>query len=55
MAVFFTPAMISGTLRMKCSPLVAWDVVVGIMCVLSVGPAALTSAARWPAKYALRY
>jgi hypothetical protein len=29
MAVFFTAAVISGILRMKYSPLVAWDFVVG--------------------------
>jgi hypothetical protein len=40
MTVFFTPAMISGTLSMKRSPLVAWNFVVGAVYVLSVGPAA---------------
>jgi hypothetical protein len=40
MAVFFRPAMISGTLRMKYSPLVAWNVVAGAVYVLSVEPAA---------------
>ena len=40
MAVFFTPAMISGTPIMKYSPLVAWNFVVGAVYVLSVGPAA---------------
>jgi len=40
MAVFFTPAMISGILRMKYSPLVAWNVVVGAVQVLSAGAAA---------------
>jgi hypothetical protein len=29
MTVFFTPAMISGILSMKHSPLVAWNFVVG--------------------------
>ena len=35
MAVF-TPAMISGTLSMKQSPLVAWNFVLGAVYVLSV-------------------
>ena len=40
MAVFFTAAVIPGILRMKYSPLVAWNFVVGAVYVLSVGPAA---------------
>jgi hypothetical protein len=40
MAVFFTPTMISGILRMKYSLLVAWNFAVGAVYVLSVGPAA---------------
>jgi hypothetical protein len=40
MAVFFTPAMISGILSMKYSLLVAWKFVVGAVYVLSVGSAA---------------
>ena len=40
MAVFFTPATISGIPRMKYSPLVAWNFVVGAVYVPSAGPAA---------------
>ena len=40
MAVFFTPAVISGILRMRYSQLVAWNFVVGAVYGLSVGPAA---------------
>ena len=40
MAVFFTPAMISGIPRMKYSQLVVWNFVVGAVYVLPVGPAA---------------
>jgi len=38
MAVFFTPAMISGIPRMKYSPLAAWNVVVGAVYLPSAGP-----------------
>jgi hypothetical protein len=37
MAVFFTPAMISGIPRMKYSPLAAWNVV-GAAYLPSAGP-----------------
>ena len=40
MAVFFTSAMIPGILRMRYSPLVVWNFVVGAVYVLSVGAAA---------------
>jgi len=40
LAVFFTPAMVSGILRMKYSQFVVWNFVVGAVYVLSVGPAA---------------
>jgi hypothetical protein len=35
MAVFFTPAVISGILKMKYSQLVAWNFVAGAVYVLS--------------------
>ena len=37
MAVFFRSTMISGILRMKYSPLVVWNFVVGVVYVLSAG------------------
>jgi hypothetical protein len=40
MAVFFTPAMISGIPSMKYSTLAAWNVVVGAVYVPPAGPAA---------------
>ena len=40
LAVFFTPTMVSGILKMKYSQFVVWNFVVGAVYVLSVGPAA---------------
>ena len=40
MAVFFRSTMIPGILRMKYSPLVVWNFVVGAVYVLSAGAAA---------------
>ena len=40
LAVFFTSTMVPGILRMKYSQFVVWNVVVGAVYVLSVGPAA---------------
>jgi membrane protein DedA with SNARE-associated domain len=40
LAVFVTPTLVSGALRMKYSQFVAWNFVVGAVYVLSVGPAA---------------
>jgi membrane protein DedA with SNARE-associated domain len=40
LAVFVTPTLISGVLRMKYSQFVVWNFVVGSVYVLSVGPAA---------------
>jgi membrane protein DedA with SNARE-associated domain len=40
LAIFFTPTLVSGILRMKYSQFVAWNFVVGSVYVLSVGPAA---------------
>ena len=40
LAVFFTPTLVSGILRMKFSQFVVWNFVVGSVYVLSVGPAA---------------
>jgi len=40
LAVFFTPTLVSGILRMKYSQFVVWNFVVGSVYVLSVGPAA---------------
>jgi membrane protein DedA with SNARE-associated domain len=40
LAVFFTPTLVSGLLRMKYSQFVVWNFVVGSVYVLSVGPAA---------------
>ncbi len=39
-AVFFRSTMIPGILRMKYSPLVVWNFVVGAVYMLSVGAAA---------------
>jgi membrane-associated protein len=40
LAVFFTPTLVSGMLKMKYSQFVVWNFVVGAVFVLSVGPAA---------------
>jgi membrane-associated protein len=40
LAVFLTPTLVSGILRMKYSQFVVWNFVVGSVYVLSVGPAA---------------
>jgi membrane protein DedA with SNARE-associated domain len=40
LAVFVTPTLVSGVLRMKYSQFVVWNFVVGAVYVLSVGPAA---------------
>jgi membrane protein DedA with SNARE-associated domain len=40
LAVFVTPTLVSGVLRMKYSQFVVWNFVVGSVYVLSVGPAA---------------
>jgi membrane-associated protein len=40
LAVFVTPTVVSGILRMKFSQFVVWNFVVGSVYVLSVGPAA---------------
>jgi hypothetical protein len=40
MAVFFTPAMISGHSQNEVLPLVAWNFAAGAVYVPSVGPAA---------------
>jgi membrane protein DedA with SNARE-associated domain len=40
LAVFFTPTLVSGILRMKFSQFAVWNFVVGCVYVLSVGPAA---------------
>jgi membrane protein DedA with SNARE-associated domain len=40
LAVFVTPTLVSGILRMKYSQFVVWNFVVGAVYVLSVGPAA---------------
>jgi len=40
LAVFFTPTLVSGLLRMKYSQFVVWNFAVGSVYVLSVGPAA---------------
>ncbi|HXZ74861.1 MAG TPA: DedA family protein [Streptosporangiaceae bacterium] len=40
LAIFFTPTLVSGMLRMKYSQFVVWNFVVGSVYVLSVGPAA---------------
>ncbi|MGE5287751.1 MAG: DedA family protein [Micromonosporaceae bacterium] len=40
LAVFFTPTVISGMLRMKYSQFIVWNFVVGAVYVLSIGPAA---------------
>jgi membrane protein DedA with SNARE-associated domain len=40
LAVFVTPTLVSGVLRMKYSQFVVWNFVVGWVYVLSVGPAA---------------
>jgi membrane protein DedA with SNARE-associated domain len=40
LAVFFTPTLVSGILRMKYSQFAVWNFVVGSVYVLSVGPAA---------------
>ena len=40
LAVFVTPTLVSGALRMKYSQFVVWNFVVGAVYVLSVGPAA---------------
>ena len=40
LAVFFTPCMVSGIARMKLSQFAVWNLVAGLVYVLSVGPAA---------------
>ena len=40
LAVFFTPTIVSGLLKMKYSEFLVWNFVVGSVYVLSVGPAA---------------
>jgi membrane-associated protein len=40
LAVFVTPTLVSGVLRMKYSQFLVWNFVVGSVYVLSVGPAA---------------
>ena len=40
LAVFVTPTVVSGLLRMKFSQFAAWNFAVGAVYVLSVGPAA---------------
>jgi membrane protein DedA with SNARE-associated domain len=40
LAVFFTPVLVSGIVRMKYSQFVVWNFVAGAVYVLSVGPAA---------------
>jgi membrane protein DedA with SNARE-associated domain len=40
LAVFFTPVLVSGVVRMKYSQFVVWNFLAGAVYVLSVGPAA---------------
>jgi len=40
LAVFFTPVLVSGIVRMKYSQFVIWNLIAGTVYVLSVGPAA---------------
>ena len=40
LAVFFTPVLVSGIVRMKYSLFVIWNLIAGAVYVLSVGPAA---------------
>jgi hypothetical protein len=40
LAVFFTPALVSGALRMKLGQLAVWNFFAGTVFVLLVGPAA---------------
>jgi membrane protein DedA with SNARE-associated domain len=40
LAVFFTPCLVSGIVKMKVSQFVVWNFLVGAVYVLSVGPAA---------------
>ncbi len=40
LAVFFTPVLVSGIVRMKYSQFVIWNLIAGAVYVLSVGPAA---------------
>ena len=40
LAVFFTPVLVSGIVRMKYSQFVVWNFLAGAVYVLSVGPAA---------------
>ena len=40
LAVFFTPTIVSGVLKMKYSQFLVWNFAVGCVYVLSVGPAA---------------
>jgi membrane protein DedA with SNARE-associated domain len=40
LAVFFTPVLVSGIVRMKYSQFVVWNLIAGAVYVLSVGPAA---------------
>jgi membrane protein DedA with SNARE-associated domain len=40
LAVFFTPCLVSGIVKMKLSQFAVWNVLAGAVYVLSVGPAA---------------
>jgi len=40
LAVFFTPVLVSGIVRMKYSQFVVWNLIAGAVYVFSVGPAA---------------
>jgi membrane protein DedA with SNARE-associated domain len=40
LAVFFTPVLVSGIVRMKYAQFVIWNLIAGAVYVLSVGPAA---------------
>jgi membrane protein DedA with SNARE-associated domain len=40
LAVFFTPCMVSGIAKMKLSQFAVWNLIAGLVYVLSVGPAA---------------
>jgi membrane protein DedA with SNARE-associated domain len=40
LAVFFTPVLVSGIVRMKYSQFAIWNLIAGAVYVLSVGPAA---------------
>src|SRR5262249_8899297 len=40
LAVFFTPCLVSGIVKMKVSQFVVWNFIVGAVYVLSIGPSA---------------